>query len=128
MDEDIEEEFQRGQRAKMGIYEDYSGLFDMVQVGGSNGIDPELLDKFNSLGYTTYIIPTTDKPIKIVFEDYVEVNSNGTDIEIRTKLHGIEAEKFITDLFGTTHIGIFDCSDIKEEFKDDEKNKIKTDM
>ena len=40
---------------------------------------------------------------------------NSFDIEIRKKLSGVEAEKLLIDIFGTTDIGILDCSDIKED-------------
>ena len=64
-----------------------------------------------------FILPNEpkDKPIKIVFEDDVKVTANGNDIEIKRKLFEIEAEKLLIDIFGTTNIGILDCSDILAE-------------
>lgn len=56
-----------------------------------------------------------DKPIKIVFEDDVKVTANGNDIEIKRKLSDIEAEKLLIDIFGTTNVGILDCSDMTDE-------------
>lgn len=56
-----------------------------------------------------------DKPIKIVFEDDVKVTANGNEIEIKRKLSDIEAKKLLNDVFGTTDIGILDCSDMTDE-------------
>ena len=65
---------------------------------------------------TIFIIPTPEqKPIKIVFQDDMEVNEYGNDIAIKRKLSGIEAEKFITDIFGSTDIAVIPTSEIRED-------------
>lgn len=74
-------------------------------------------EDFKANPNTMFILPNKqkDKSIKIVFEDDVKVAVNGDDIEIRRKLSDIETEKLLIDMFGTTNIGILDCSDIKED-------------
>ena len=71
---------------------------------------------------TLFILPkeSKDKSIKIIFEDDVKVTANDNDIEIKRKLSNIEAEKLLIDIFGTTNIGILNCSDMTDE----EINKI----
>ena len=65
---------------------------------------------------TYFIIPKPkDKPIKVVVEDSVKVTSNGNVIEIKKHLSSIEAKSLLNDIFGTTNIGILDCSNIKED-------------
>ena len=65
---------------------------------------------------TYFIIPESkDKPIKMVIEDSVKVTSNGNVIEIKRHLSSMEAEKLLNDIFGTTNIGVLDCSNINED-------------
>lgn len=64
---------------------------------------------------TDMMYKLAEKPIKIIFEDVTEVNMNGYDIEIKGRLSGIEAEKVISNIFGTTNIGVLDCSDMTDE-------------
>lgn len=65
---------------------------------------------------TILIIPSPEqKPIKLVFEGDVEVNENGDDIEVKRKLSGIEAEKIITDVFGSVDIATIPIIEIKED-------------
>lgn len=65
---------------------------------------------------TYFILPEPkDKPIKVVIEDSVKVTSNGNVIEIKKHLSSVEAENLLNDIFGTTDIGILDCSDMTEE-------------
>lgn len=69
--------------------------------------------KFNEL---TIIPECKDKPIKVVYENDVRVTQTGDfSIEVVKKLRGIELEKFLKEMFGTTKVGIFDCSDMSEE-------------
>ena len=69
--------------------------------------------KFHEL---TIIPECNDKPIKIVYENDVNVTQTGDfTIEFVKKLRGIELEKFFKDIFGTTKIGIFDCSNMSNE-------------
>lgn len=79
-------------------------------------------EDFKANPNTMFILPNEpkDKPIKIVFGDDVKVAENGNDIEIKRKLSDIETEKLLIDIFGTTNIGILNCSDMTDE----EINKI----
>lgn len=79
-------------------------------------------EDFQANPNTMFILPNEpkDKPIKIVFEDDVKVTANGNDIEIKRKLSDVEAEKLLNDIFGTTNIGILNCSGMTDE----EINKI----
>lgn len=74
-------------------------------------------EDFKANPNTMFILPNEpkDKPIKIVFEDDIKITANGNDIEIKRKLSGIEAEKLLNDIFGTTNIGIIDIDDIKDD-------------
>ena len=69
--------------------------------------------KFHEL---TIIPEDKYKPIKIVYEDDVGVTQTGDfTIEFVKKLHGIELENFLKDVFGTTKVGIFDCRNVSDE-------------
>ena len=66
--------------------------------------------------YLTIVPEDKDKPIKIVCEDDVRVTQTSDfTIEFVKKLRGIEAEKFIKEMFGTTKVGVFDCSGMSDE-------------
>ena len=73
-------------------------------------------EDFQANPNTMFIVPneSKDKPIKVIFEDDVKVTASDNNIEIKRKLSDIEAEKLLIDIFGTTNIGILDCSDIKD--------------
>lgn len=63
-----------------------------------------------------FILPNPkDKPIKVIIEDRVEVTNNGKAIEIKEHLSHMETEKLLNDIFGTTNIGVLDCSDMTEK-------------
>lgn len=63
----------------------------------------------------TFITENKDKPIKMVFEDDLKViQTNDCTIEVLKRLSSMESEKLLKDMFGTTDIGVLDCSDIKE--------------
>lgn len=77
---------------------------------------------------TGWIFPVIDKPLKLVYEDDVKVveNNDGTMTFKRT-LKPLEAEQVLKCMFGTTDIGILDCSDMTNEEIDkivDKLNKI----
>lgn len=59
---------------------------------------------------TDLIFEFAEKPIKIIFEDATEVKMDNYNIEIKGKLSGIQAEKIISNVFGTTNIAALDCS------------------
>ena len=62
---------------------------------------------------TYFIIPEQkDKPIKVVIEDKVKITSNGNVVEIKKHLSSMEVEKLLNNTFGTTDIGVLDCSRI----------------
>ena len=71
---------------------------------------------------------TLIKPIKIVYQDEVLIiPTDDGNIEIRKKLSPMEAVQFIEALFGTTDLGILDCSDMTDKEIDkivDEWNSI----
>lgn len=65
---------------------------------------------------TIFIIQTSEQnPIKLVFEDDVEVNANGDNIEVKGKLSSIEAEKVLTDIFGSIDLAATPIDNIKED-------------
>ena len=62
----------------------------------------------------TFIPENKDKPIKMVFEDDLKViQANDCTIEVIKRLSPMESEKLLKDMFGTTDIGVLDCSDIR---------------
>lgn len=62
----------------------------------------------------TFVTEDRSKPIKMVFEDDVKViQTSDCTIEVIKKLSSMESEKLIKDMFGTTDIGVLDCSNIK---------------
>ena len=63
------------------------------------------------------IIPENKgKPIKIAYEDNMEIiDTDDYTVKIVRRLTSMESEKFIKDLFGTTDVGILDCSDMSDE-------------
>ena len=76
-----------------------------------------IVDEFNKIGCASFtIIPTKEKPIKVSFEDQPEVKTiDCNHIETKKKLHGAEAERIINNIFGTTDIAAYDCSDMTDE-------------
>lgn len=55
------------------------------------------------------------KPIKIVYEGDVKVEGRDNEIIVSQKLNEMMAENLLMELFGTTDVGILDCSDMTEE-------------
>ena len=74
-------------------------------------------EDFQASHNTMFIVPneSKDKPIKIVFENDIAITIDNDDIKIKRKLSRFEAEKLLTDIFGTTNIGIFNINDVKED-------------
>lgn len=74
-------------------------------------------EDFQANPNTMFIVPneSKDKPIKIVFENDVAITIDNDDITIKRKLSRFEAEKLLTDIFGTTNIGVVDCSNMTDE-------------
>lgn len=69
----------------------------------------------------TFVPEDRDKPIKVVYEDdFKATRTDGFIIEIAKKLTHTESEKLLNDMFGTTNVGILDCSYMSDE----EFNKI----
>lgn len=56
-----------------------------------------------------------DKPIKIVFEGDIKVEGDDNNIEVTKRLSKMEAERLLLNTFGTTDVGVLDCSDKTEE-------------
>lgn len=64
----------------------------------------------------TFVPKDRDKPIKAVYEDdFKVVQTDDFIIEIAKKLTHTESEKFLDDMFGTTDVGILDCSYMSDE-------------
>ncbi len=64
----------------------------------------------------TFVPEDKDHPIKIVYEDDLKITHiDDCTFEITGKVYGIEAEKIITNIFGTTNLGVLDCSDMSDE-------------
>lgn len=84
--------------------------------------------KFNDFTIIQKDQNTLIKPIKIVYQDEVLViPMDDGNIEIRKKLSPMEAVQFIETLFGTTILGVLDCSDMTDKEIDkivDEWNSI----
>lgn len=54
-----------------------------------------------------FILPTTEKPVKIAWDDGSEfITTEDCTAKYAKKLTPFEAEQFIQELFGTTNIGI----------------------
>lgn len=72
-------------------------------------------EDFQANPNTMLVVPNApkNKPIKIVFEDGIEVIGDGNDIEIKRKLSDIEVKNFLTEIFDSINIGILDCSNDK---------------
>lgn len=67
-------------------------------------------------GTPIYIIPSpNDKPIKVVDEGDIKVEGRDNEIIVSQKLSEMMAENLLMELFGTTDVGILDCSDMTEE-------------
>lgn len=58
-----------------------------------------------------------DKPVKMIYRDDTEmiIQIDDYTFEYTRKLSPVEAEKLFMDLFGTTKVGILDCSDMSDE-------------
>ena len=64
----------------------------------------------------TIVPEDKDKPIKMVYEDDIGIiKANDYTIELTRKLTPVEAEKLLEDMFGTTNVGILDCSYMSDE-------------
>lgn len=76
----------------------------------------------------TFIPEDKEKPIKMVFEnDFKAVQTTDCTIEMVRRLSPIESEHLLRNMFGTTDVGILDCSDMSDEEIDrivDEFNSI----
>lgn len=58
-----------------------------------------------------------DKPVKMIYRDDTEmiIQTDDYTFEYTRKLSLMEVEKLLMDLFGTTKVGILDCSDMSDE-------------
>ena len=64
----------------------------------------------------TFVPEDKDRPIKMVYEDdFKAIQTNDCTIEVVKRLTPMESEKLLNDIFGTTDVGILDCSDIADE-------------
>lgn len=55
-------------------------------------------------------------------EELVQVDD--CTLEYRKKLSLVESEKLLKDMFGTTNVGILDCSDMSDEEIDEITDKL----
>ena len=69
--------------------------------------------KDNGIIYITP--PPNDKPIKIVCENSWSLEGNGYEIVASKRLSEMESKNLLMELFGTTNVGILDCSNMTEE-------------
>lgn len=64
----------------------------------------------------TFIPEDKEKPIKMVYEDDSGfVKTNDCTIEYVKRLTPMESEQLLKEMFGTTNIGVLDCSDMTDE-------------
>lgn len=64
----------------------------------------------------TFTPDDRDRPVKMVYGDDEEVIlTNDGIVEFTRKLSPMEVEKLLIDLFGTTKVGILDCSNMSDE-------------
>ena len=69
-----------------------------------------------------FIIPSRSRnvPIKLVYKEGSDVSLRDSHtIEVKKNVYGTEAEKVISDIFGTTKLGILDCSGMTDEKVDE---------
>lgn len=67
-------------------------------------------------GTPIYIIPSpNDKPIKVVYGNDWKVEDDRNELVFSKRLSEIESENLLMELFGTTDVGILDCSNMTEE-------------
>lgn len=64
----------------------------------------------------TFIPECKDKPIKVIYEDNSGfIKTNDCTIEYLRRLTPMESEAVLMGMFGTTDIGVLDCSDMTDE-------------
>lgn len=64
---------------------------------------------------TGLVMGKVDKPIQIVFEGDIKVEGDDNNIEVTKRLSKMEAEHLLLNTFGTTDVGVLDCSNKTEE-------------
>lgn len=62
-----------------------------------------------------FIPEDKDRPIKIVYENNRSIEINDYTIEYTRRLSPVESANIFRDMFGTTDIGVLDCSDMSYE-------------
>lgn len=94
----------------------YCGLvFDWTYSGDWTDKMLEILEEAKENEYI-FIPENRDRPIKMIYEDDARIiQTNDYTLEYTRKLSPMEAEKLFMDLFGTTDVGILDCSDMSDE-------------
>ena len=63
---------------------------------------------YNAEDEKIIVIPTVDKPLKMVYEG-ITVKNNEDTLEINKELSDIEKENLLNNVFGTTNIGMINC-------------------
>lgn len=73
-----------------------------------------------------FILPKNkDKPITIAFEDEKNVISiDDCTFTFSRKLTPMQSEKLLKDIFGTTDVGVLDCSNMYDEEFNEIINKL----
>lgn len=64
----------------------------------------------------TFITEDKERPIKMVYEDDFKVmQTDDFTIETVRRLTPMESEQLLENMFGSTDIGVLDCSDMSQE-------------
>ena len=95
------------------IVEKACNLSDKELKDFKNFSDGILLDK------NWYFLRNLNKceppPIKIVYEGEIKVEGDDNNVNVVKKPSKMEAEHLFFDMFGTTDVGILDCSNMSDE-------------
>lgn len=62
-----------------------------------------------------FVSEDKDRPIKIVYENDGMIEINDCTIEYTRRLSPMESSNLLRDMFGTTNVGMLDCSDMSDE-------------
>ena len=95
----------------------------MINIEDCGFVSEEVFESYKDKGYLgvfegapVYVIPSpNDNPIKVVYRDDWKVEGDGNEIVFSKRLSEMESKNLLMELFGTTDVGILDCSDMTEE-------------
>lgn len=94
-----------------------SCLMDLLAADALEDMNRRIAKLEKQKSDMVYVIPTdTDKPLKLVYEDDVTVIENDdASITVQKALSRLETKRFLEYIFGTTNIGVYGFSNIKED-------------